>query len=176
MGDEMFPVQFIEGINEGEQIDNENLFNIQDWPCVAIRYTACLSYLVHNFEILTLCRIDQELIQYEIKVYPDYKGMPNNSIILTDGVLVYGHLDKGNKDTKKWANATLNHNIALISGKTYWIALISKDESMYLGRALQGEKIPILIMNRGSRKWHESSIASDGWECMLRFYGKVIPI
>jgi hypothetical protein len=171
--DQMFPLQFVEGLNEGEEIDGENFFNIQEWPCVAIKYTASLSYLVHYLEILTLCQINQKPAQYEINVYPDYKGKPNNDIVLTDGVLLYG---QGSKETKIWSNATFNHNIALISGKPYWIGLISKDDRLFLARARQGEKIPILIMNRGSGKWHEPRIATDGWECMIRFYGKILPV
>lgn len=171
---QLCPVQFIEGINEGAEYNTQNFIDLQMYPTVAIEYTPKSTYCLAKLEILIAYGLAIVGREYNVTLYSDYKDEPSD-IILGEGKLVT-EVTKELAQRRiifiaNWHKVDLNP-VVVISAKKYWVTINSEGEPLNLVTAVNGDVTNMMI--RKSGKWRPDELFS-GWQCMLRFYGRVMP-
>jgi len=175
MVEDMFPVQFVEGINEGEEADNSKLMEIGPYSHIAIEYQAQSAYKICQLEILTATKAIGGAKECDVMILPNYIDKPNrDDLILAQGTMEL-QPSKELMISIKWSEVMLEPNIIIRPNLTYWIVMTSKGKSLKLIKGKEGKKIRILDRNPYNMEWTELELIDGGWEVMLRFYGKILP-
>ncbi len=169
MLDELFPVQFIEGVNENGEIKRREHERVQidELANIAIGFAPSHTFILNKIDIYLFWSGFSIPVEYKAKLYPDYCNNPA-IIVLTEGKLGFDKEGVGHG----WRNIDLNQPIVVFAGNNYWLGLESLQVSFALGQAKEGKKVPFIEGKPGN--WF-SSLDTD-YHLMLRLYGRVVPV
>jgi len=165
MLDEISPVQFIEGVNENEELTNGTLPEFRLYG-VAIPYTPRTSYILTGIEMYISPSQLQNPKEHIVELRTDHNDNPS-TICLVDGKLVVP------VGIGRWVKIELLQNVAVLSGRTYWLCLPEHPLEFALGISKRGEELSLRANPEGEWLSSESDIK---YRCMLRCYGTVIPV
>ena len=169
MINELFPVQFIEGINEFARFDTSQSLQANDFGGgIAIAYTPRLNY--------SLCRIDivaevhpellaQDRIKFSIRVNHDEKP---SDITLSNGKFSQ-ELSNTYRQTIK-----LDSPVVLFVGRKYWLAFERTGDEYLVFPIVLGD-VKSELRFKGGSKWVVEN-AFKTWSVVVRFYGRIVPI
>jgi len=174
MLDNICPLQFIEGLNEGEEANRSSFFDICNYPITAIEYKPKISYCLTDLEILISVDV-RNSEEFRVVLYPDYASKPND-VILTEGILSTKPrkeiTQQGIVVTADWQKVIFEQAFVVIPHNTYWIAILSERHSLRLVSAIDGRFTKILV--HSNQEWKNDKCSQD-WKCMIRFYGRMLP-
>ena len=177
MIDEICPVQFIEGINQYAEYDTKNFLDTQSYLSIAIEYRPKFTYCLAQIEILAGYIAVLGVGEFEVALYPDYEGKPGN-IILSRGTLAIDISEEVARMQSgriyDWQTVEFNP-VVVIRDNKYWIVINPEGKKLTLCTAVAGEPTNMMIRDEG--QWRTDQIFVFGsWQCMLRFYGKILPV
>ncbi len=166
MLDELFPVQFVEGLNEGADPSDEEAIGITGYLGTGIQYIPKVSYSLTRLEMMMAFGDLPEEAQIEVNLRTDYDERPSD-IILSSGSFVprsvYG----------EWHEVTLRP-VSVIRNNKYWITIHPKGCPTALIRAEKGESY--LLSFRPDRRWKARPEDIPDGKVMFKLYGRIIPI
>lgn len=168
MLDEIYPVQFVEGLNEGEKPLHEDSIVITRYEGIGIQYVPQVSYSLTRFEIMLVLEADFfKESQIKINLCADYDDKPSD-IVLNSGSFVPEFSYPG------WREVKLKPT-SMIRNRKYWITI--HDEGMFSGlvRAEKGKGCVLSIKQKETRWKSPPDNIKDG-KVMLRFYGRILAI
>jgi hypothetical protein len=165
MPDEINPIQFVEGINEGALPTQMRFIRVQEYPWFAIQYSSNYRFSLSKIDIGLLWGKYTEPVEYGVKLLSDYKDNPTD-IILSEGKLVFDVAESG----FGWRRVELNHPAVVMSGKKYWISLESKQALYSLLRPEEGAGVAMRVYVNDL--WLSGS--SSVYKLMLRLYGRIL--
>lgn len=166
MLDELFPEQFVEGVNEGEEQPDETTIEITHYLGTGLQYIPKTSYSLTRLQvILTLGEIRKDT-QIRVDLCSDYNGKPSD-IVLGSGSFVpkrgYG----------EWQEVVFKP-VSLIKNWNYWITIHPSGCPTALLQAQKGQSLVLSV--RSLNKWGIPPAEPKEGKVMLRFYGRILPI
>lgn len=169
MVDELYPLQFIEGMNENGEVNKrkQELIQIHQCPNVALGFSPNRTFLLNNIEIYLFWHEFVEPVEYEVTLYPDYNDNPAY-IALREGKLSFDKASIG----FGWRNISLKQPVVVFAKDNYWIALKSLGANFLLAEAKEGKRVA--FSNGEPGDWFNNN--SINYQLMLRFYGRVLPV
>ena len=166
MLDEICPVQFIEGLNEGAKPSNEDAIEITRYSGIGLQYAPQVSYILTRLEIMLVFGDFQKEAKITVNLCSDYDDKPSD-IVLTSGSFVPKSVYAG------WREVTLKPT-SVIRNRKYWVTIHHNGFPTVLIRAEKG-KGWLLSIRRGQRWEAPPEDIKDG-NVMLRLYGRILPI
>lgn len=163
---EIAPMQFIEGINEGDR-NTDQYQDLQNARGVAVEYTPKITYSLKSLEINFSCQADAFFCNAELSLATSYKDLPSN-IKLCEGSLI----SESNLYIPKWWLIEFKKPAVVLKGWKYWICIIPKELTIQLPITETGENIPLRFYT--GDKWF-SSDRFKTTNSMLKFYGRIPP-
>lgn len=161
---ELFPVQFIEGINENEEPTRDRFAEFRDYG-VAIPYIPNISYNLARIEIYgSPAELDRPK-EHVVRLHTDYKGLPSNTCLVEGKLIVPS--DYG----EQWLPIELAKNTLVFAKRNYWLTIPEHPLVFAVGLAEDGEELSLRANPSGL--WVSSN---RKWRFMLRFFGRVLPI
>ena len=165
MLDELFPVHFVEGLNEGAEQFYEDTMVITRYSGTGIQYTPQVSYVMTKLEIMMTFGDLPPKARIGVNLCWDYDEKPSD-IILSSGDFVPKTAHGG------WCEVTLKP-ISVIKGRKYWVTIHPNGCPTALIRAEKGRDC--LLSVRTERKWEAPPEEVRYCKVMLRFYGRILP-
>lgn len=166
MLDELFPVQFVEGINEGAEPSNKETIVISNYSGTGLQYIPKVSYSLTRLEIMFTFGNIPEGAEIKVDLCSDYDEKPSD-IVLSSGSFppktVYGG----------WREVTLKP-VSVIRNRKYWVTIHPNRCPTALIRAQEGQGC--LFSVRTDTRWEIPPDTVKEGKVMLRFYGRVLPI
>lgn len=166
MLNEIFPVQFIEGVNENAEALEDQHINTMGYSGVAIEYKPKLTYSLKKLHIFVIQAETSEKHKFNVALYTDHKNNPS------DIVLSKGTWDSKTEYLNGWQEVELEPTV-VVRNKRYWLTIDLNERRMGLPIAKEGEEAALRF--RGRKKWVIHDIFKT-CKVMLRFYGRVLPI
>ena len=171
MYDEICPVQFIEGINDNEEVDNKQAMNLSSYGNIAFPYKPKISYSLTRLEIVLAHRLAlPDMASIRVALHSNHNDMPGK-VTITEGAVTPEPCKDPNRINYLWQSIELAP-VTVIRGNPYWFRL-DCNMDIYLVTAQVGE-VTALAYKQGT-VWKQDTDFQE-WKCMLRFYGRVIPI
>ncbi|MFC1904816.1 hypothetical protein ACFLXT_03520 [Chloroflexota bacterium] len=167
MLEELFPVQFIEGINENVKNIKNELLQINTYDYVATQFVPAHTFLLTESEIYLAWDAFSQREEYIVRLYSDYKDKPTE-IILREGKLVFDTSPSG----YGWCKISLNEPIVIFAKNKYWLCLKSRDALFSLLQAKEGKESSFREYTDGG--WLGNVL--DKYRVMIKFYGRVFPV
>lgn len=166
MLDKLFPEQFVEGINEGEEYLDDTMFEITDYLGTGLQYIPKTSYSLTRLQvILTFGEIPKDT-QIRVDLCSDYNGKPSDIVLGSGSFVPKGvHIE--------WQEVAFKP-ISLIKKWNYWITIHPNGCPTALIEAQKGQSL-VLSVRRGN-KWSILPAELKEGKVMLRFYGRILPI
>jgi hypothetical protein len=168
MSDELFPLQFIEGINEyGRYLDEYINMDRLGYLGIAIQYTPKYTYNLQEFStFLTEQKTRPEFI---ISLYTHHIDTLNRIILRQGKSFVTEDNYNG------WQLSKFDEPVVVIAKHTYWLVIeLEKNSNICLAIAQQGTDMCNIRYKVGN-KW-ETQKGFEKFSLMFRFYGRIIPI
>lgn len=166
MLDELFPVQFVEGLNEGAELSDINSLVITGYSGVGIQYTPSLSYSLTKLETILTFGNSLDGAEIKICIYSDYKDKPSD-IQLSSGSFV------PKKVYGEWRIVTLNP-ISIIKGRRYWITIHPNGYAVAFVIPKTGQNS--ILSFKKFKKWEALPEYAEGGKVMFKFYGRILPV
>lgn len=166
MLDEICPFQFVEGINESEELTDGRLPELPAYG-VSIPYTPYISYILTLIEVYVSPGALQQPKEHVVQICTDHNDNPSK-ICLVDGKLVVPSNGIG-----QWLKVELKQSVAIFAGSKYWLCFPEHPRKFYFGVTKKGEELSLRANPSG--QWVSSS-SNREYRFMLRFYGRVIPV
>ncbi len=166
MLDELFPVQFVEGLNEVAEPSDEDTIVITRYLGAGIQYIPQVSYILTRLEIMLVFGDFQKEAQITINVCTDYNDKPSD-IVLSSGSFVPKSV------YQEWREVTLKPT-SMIRNRKYWVTIHHNGFPTGLVRAEKG-KDWLLSVKRDKRWGAPPEDIKDG-KVMLRFHGRILAI
>ncbi len=164
----MFPIQFIDGMNESAQPTDNTSLKISGYQSIAIDYTPSLSYSLARLQIFTTWAEISQRIEYGVRIYTDRSGNPSG-FILAEAKVIFEPGGSGSA----WKQIVLSEPIVLIAQSKYWLSLDSLKAPFALGVTDDGIEVSLRAYTGG--RWGESAERIKR-KVMIRFYGRVLPV
>lgn len=166
MLDELFPVQFVEGLNEGaEQLDEETIV-ITQYLGIGLQYVPQVSYSLTRLEIMITFGDLPKEAQITVGLCSDYDDKPSD-IVLTSGSFVPKGVYGG------WQEVILKP-VSVIRGKKYWVTINPNGCPTALIRAEKGKGCLLIV--RMGKKWKAQPEDIKDGRVMLKLYGRILPL
>lgn len=166
MLDELFPIQFVEGLNEGAEPSEEDSIVITRYSGFGIQYIPSLSYSLTGLEMMLVFGDFREGTQISVEISSDYNEKPSD-IILSSGSfvpkVVYG----------EWREVTLKP-VSVIRNKKYWVIVHPNGCPTSFVKADKGKGY--ILSGKRDAKWRTPLDSLKEGEVMLKFYGRILPI
>ncbi|MFC2067306.1 hypothetical protein ACFLUO_09750 [Chloroflexota bacterium] len=164
MLDELFPVQFVEGINEEAELPDEKVIVITSYSGIGLQYVPKVSYSLTKLEVvLTFSDIPQGA-KIRIDLNSDYNGKPTNDIILSTGSIIP-------EGVGGWQQVNLQP-VSLIKGRKYWVTIHPNGCPVALIKTEKGKSVTLSV--KAEDRWATPTEDIRG-KVMLRFYGRIFP-
>ncbi|MCJ7791792.1 MAG: hypothetical protein MUP49_05245 [Dehalococcoidia bacterium] len=176
MLEDIYPVQFIEGLNHGEEPNTENFLDIGGYPIVAIEYKPKLSYCLVELEMLVTTFEASGARDFRVVLCPNYRDKPYDLALTGGRLAIKSHDEQSGTGTRiiaNWQKVIFKPTAVVTSKNTYWILLHPNGQTLKLVTSIDGE--PTNMVAHLGRRWQAESTFS-GWKCMLRFYGRMVPV
>ena len=168
---EIFPIQFIEGINDNETLENRQTIELLKYGIIAIAYKPKLSYCLTKLEIMIAHRLDTPSMKpMKAALHPDYKDKPSK-VIITEGETTPEGSETPFRLNSIWQEIELSPAI-LVNSKKYWISIDCNME-IHLVTARDGDITALAY--KEDDNWRQDTDYTE-WKCMLRFYGRILPV
>lgn len=165
MLDELFPIQFVEGINESAEVVGDGFLQVRQYDRIAIPLAPTMAFTISRVEISLIWGRFGTQETYAAKISFDHDNNPSE-IALSEGELIFEPTDSG----YGWCKIKLVHPVVLLPNKHYWLELESKDALFHLGIAREGARVSMRAdLGEG---WSSSG---NDHSFMLRLYGRVFP-
>lgn len=171
MLDEICPVQFVEGVNEGEEQLDETTIEITHHLGTGLQYIPKTSYSLTRLQVIlilgeTILGETRKDTQIRVDLCSDYKGKPSD-IVLGSGSFVpkrgYG----------EWQEVAFKP-VSLIKNWNYWITIHPSGCQVALLQAQKGQSLVLSV--KSLNKWGIPPAEPKEGKVMLRFYGRILPI
>lgn len=161
----LFPVQFIEGINENEEPTNGRFLTWGDYG-IAIPYTPTVTYALAAIEVYGSPEHLSVPKEHTVRVYTDHKDNPGKTWIV-EGKLVIPVTAR-----EQWLSIELAQGVVVFAKRKYWLSIEEHPLMFAIGIASEGEELSL----RGylNQQWVASS-SGGRHKCMLKFFGRVLP-
>jgi len=170
MLDEVCPVQFIEGINDNEEVDKKQTINLNA-GIIAFQYKPKISYSLTRLEIMLKHRLAlPDMAPIRVALHSNYNDMPGE-VTITEGEVTPENCKDPNRMNYLWQSIELAP-VTVIRDNPYWVSL-DCNMDIHLVTATVGKVIALAY--KQEIVWHQDTDFQE-WKCMLRFYGRVIPI
>lgn len=168
MLDEICPVQFVEGLNEGAEPSDydEDVIVITSYSGFGIQYAPSLSYILTRLEIMLTFGDIPEGAQIRVDLYSDYEDKPSD-IVLSSGSFIPKVVERG------WKEVILEP-VAVIRGRKYWVTIHPNRCPTVVSEAKKGHGF--MLSGKRDEKWRTPFDDIEKGKVMLRFYGRVVPI
>ncbi len=168
MLDEICPVQFVEGMNEGAELSGEDSFVITSYSRVGIQYIPSLSYSLAGLEIMLVFGDFRKGTQIAVEISSDYDGKPSD-IILSAGSFVPEAL------YAEWREVTLKP-VSVLKNTKYWVTIHPNRCPTALVVPKDGKDYTLSVKPGINSKWETPPDDTENHKVMLRFYGRILPI
>lgn len=167
MLDEIYPVQFVEGINHFEEFIDDQFIKTTGFSRVAIQFIPKLSYSLNAIEVFMVVEYQSHReSSFEVAVCPDFHDHPGN-IQITEGTWV------ASEQQLAWQTMSFQKPVVVINSKKYWLTINLDSRRIGLVIAKQGDETPLRVA--GAQRWRaEDSLKPQRF--MLRFYGRILPL
>ncbi len=167
---EICPVQFIEGMNEGEKWDYKRSIPLKSFGTVAIAYSPTADYCLTKVSICFGHNLQpNDSNPMRIILYSEYKDNPSD-ILLAEGESYITNYNAGTP-VRCWQEAELTPVVVTRRNK-YWLSIVPNDVDIHLLTATDGTDTPIYYY--ANNEW-SPSVDFDDWKCMVKFYGRMLP-
>lgn len=166
MLDEICPVQFVEGMNEGAELSDEDTIIITEYSGFGIQYIPSLSYILTGLEMMLVFGNFREGTQITVEISSDYDEKPSG-IILSSGSFVPKVL------YAEWREVTLKP-VSVIRNKKYWVVVHPNRCPTGFVKADKGKGY--VLGGKRDAKWRTLPDNLKEGEVMLKFYGRVMPV
>jgi len=177
MLDGIAPVQFIQGVNENAKFDYQQTINLQKYGVIAVQYKPKLSYCMTELEIMLAHELSKEnLEECEVRLHTNYGNIPS-MITLTEGRFIAENDQQASVQGirgVRWQKASLKP-IVVIRDETYWVVVIPGKMELHLLTAIGEDAYITPLCYKQYENW-EVEPNFEKWGCMLRLYGRVLPI
>ena len=168
MLDEICPVQFVEGMNEGAVTQNVETIVISGYSLIGLPYTPKVSYSLVRLEMMLTFGQFREGAQIEVELRSDYDEKPSD-IILSSGSFVpkrvYG----------EWREVTLNP-ISVLRNTRYWVTIRTGGCPTAFVAPKEGTDYELSVLAGVSSKWEIPPEDVKNRKVMLRFHGRILPV
>lgn len=168
MLDEICPVQFIEGMNEGAETSDVESIVITRYSCVGILYIPKVSYSLTSLEIMFTFGEFLEGTQITIELCSDYDEKPSD-IILSSGSFVPKEVYGG------WREVTLKP-ISVLRNTKYWVTIHPTGYPTAFVAPKEGKDYTLSVKTGTNSKWETPTEDVNSRKVMLRFYGRIFPV
>jgi len=172
MLDDLFPVQFIEGINEcaGYTVDDDYILSMSNFVKTAIEYKPTISSILSRVDILILTTEQTEANKrINASIYSDYHGSPSDiplRVIDTFQMQV-----PGEGYQVYWQEIKLTP-VVLVCNIPYWLVLDVDQSAWAFVLAKDGKQTNLLV--KKDKRWKDFKEPANT-KVMVRFFGRVIP-
>lgn len=160
----MYPVQFLEGLNENEEPATGRFLTWEE-SGIAIPYTPGITYSLSRIEIYGVPHNLEAPREHHLHLHTDFKDMPSRNTIASGKLIV----PRGNSG--QWLQIMMEEAIIVIARRKYWFTLAGYPLSFSIGLAQDGEDLG--LRTGTNENWAPSSLGKH--KCMLRFYGRIVP-
>lgn len=167
MLNELFPVHFVEGLNEGAEPSGEGTIVITSYSGTGLQYIPTVSYILTRLEIILTFGEIPEGAEIRVNLCSDYDEKPSD-IVLGSGSFVP---EKG--VLGGWQEVTLKP-ISVIRNRKYWVTIHPNRCPTALIRAEKGQGSVLSV--KTETRWKTPPERVKVGEVMLRFYGIILPI
>jgi len=162
---ELFPIQFIEGINENEE-PTSGRFLIWGNYGIAIPYTPSMTYNLTGIEMYG--SPEEKLLEREehvVRLYTDHDDNPSRNC------LAQGKLATPSDIGEQWLSIKLEKPVVIFANCKYWLSILEYPLMFAIGHSENGKG----LRPRGNPHGHWVSSTSDReWRFMLKFFGRVL--
>ena len=168
MLDELFPVQFIEGINEFSHADEHQHISVREWSGVALRYQPDRTYTLTKVSVYLAKEGTPSNTDYRISLLLDNDGP--SEIPVSSG-------SWGNEpyDSWHWQNITISP-VVVFADTPYWFAIAwSSIKANILLPLTDGIAVDTKFRARDMSAWRKWE-AFESTTPMLRMYGRVVSV
>ena len=169
MLDEICPVQFVEGLNEGAESSEEGTIRITQFSGFGVQYIPSLSYSLTRLEIMFTFGDIPEGAEIRVDLCSDYDEKPSD-IVLSSGSFPPKTPYAG------WREVMLKP-ISVIRNRKYWVTIHPNRCPVALIEADKGQGY--ILSGKRDTRWKTPSVDNvlvEKGKVMLRFYGRVLPI
>lgn len=170
MLDEICPVQFVEGLNEGADTsaDIESTV-ITTYSCVGILYIPKVSYSLASLEMMLVFGQFREGTKIKVELCSDYDEKPSD-IILSSGSfvpkVVYG----------EWREVTLKP-VSVLRNTKYWVTIHPNGCPTAFVVPKEGKDYTLSVKPGSYSKWETlPEMDINNRKVMFRFYGRIFPV
>lgn len=167
---ELCPVQFIESMNDNEEINKQSTIDLLQYGIIAIAYKPKLSYCLTKLEIMLAHRLAvPDMKPIKVALHPEYKDKPSK-VIIAEGEATPEICKEPHRLGFLWQEIELSPAV-VIHNNSYWLS-IDCNMSIHLVTATDGDITTLAY--RDDNEWKRDTDYKE-WKCMLRFYGRILP-
>jgi len=168
MLDELLPVQFVEGLNEGADVSDVDSIVITSYSSVGLQYIPTVSYSLTRLEIMLTFGNYRKDAQIRVELCSDYQDKPSD-IVISSGSFVpktlYG----------AWREVTLKP-VSVIRNTPYWVTILPNGCPTAFIAPKEGKDYTLSVKASINSKWETPPEDVNNRKVMLRFYGRILPI
>ena len=160
----MYPVQFVEGINETEEPADGRFLSWEETG-ISIPYSPAITYSLSRIEIYGVPKNLQAEAEHPVRLHTDYRDGPSRNSIAS------GRLIVPEESSEQWLQIMMEQVVVILAQWKYWLSLEEHPLPFSIGLALEGKNLG--LRTGFAQDWAPSSLGKH--KCMLRFYGRIIP-
>ena len=168
MLDELCPIQFVEGMNEGAETSDVESIVITCYSRVGILYIPKVSYSLTSLEIMLTFGDYQNGAQINVELCSDYEDKPSDIVISSgsfDPKTFYGG----------WREVTLKP-VSVLRNMKYWVTIHPNGFPMAFLAPKNGTDYTLSVKTGTNSKWETPPEDISSRKVMLRFHGRVFPV
>ena len=168
MLDEICPVQFVDGMNEGAETSDVESIVITTYSCVGILYIPKVSYSLASLEMMLGFGDFQKGAQINVELCSDYEDKPSDIVISSgsfDPKTVYGG----------WREVTLKP-VSVLKNMKYWVKIHPNGFPMAFIAPKEGTDYTLSVKPGTHSKWETLPEDVSSRKVMLRFHGRILPV
>lgn len=168
MLDEICPIQFVEGLNEGADLSDVDSVVITYYSSVGLLYIPKVSYSLTRLEIMLTFGDFLEGTQIRVELCSDYEDKPGD-IILSSGSFVPKEVYGG------WREVTLKP-VSVIKNMKYWVTIHPNGCPTAFIAPKKGKDYTLSVKTGTNSKWETPPEDVNSRKVMLRFHGRIFPV
>jgi hypothetical protein len=163
MVSELYPIQFIEGINENEEVTDKPFMEYRDYG-IAVLFTPNFRYNLTRIEIYG--SVGEKSKPHKAILLTDHNGAPSKTAVAEGRLLVPTELGED------WLPVELSQPVVVFTERKYWLAFPEHPLTIYIGYAKEGKEL-IMVANPYGVWGHAEPDVKR--RVMLRFFGRALP-
>lgn len=168
MLDEICPIQFVEGLNEGADLSDVDSVVITSYSSVGLQYIPKVSYSLTRLEIMLAFGDFQKEVNIEVELCSDYEEKPSD-IVISSGSFNPKTVHAG------WREVTLKP-ISVLRIMKYWIIIHPNGCPTAFVAPKEGKDYILSVKTGINSKWETPPEDVNLRKVMLRFHGRIFPV